>query len=368
VHRSGPISFADFLEIVLYDDAGFYGAGGGAGRGADFITSPEVGPLFGAVVASALDGWWDDLGRPDPFLVVEAGAGTGSLALSVLDAGPRCGPALRYVMVERSARLRAVQADRLPVEVPAAVLGPVVARKGDDDEEPRPLSGTGPLVTSLAELPAGSFTGVVLANELLDNLPFDLLERGDGDWSEVRVGDEAGRLVEALVPAPPDLALLADRLAPDAPTGARIPVQAAAQRWLRTALGALDRGRVVVVDYAATTPELARRPWPAWLRTYRGHGRGGHPLDDPGDQDVTCEVAVDQLARVAPPHLDDDQAAFLRAHGLDALVETAAAAWEAGAARGDLAALRARSRVTEGRALTDPDGLGAFRVLQWAVA
>jgi len=53
----------------------------GAGRGGrDFVTSPEVGPLFGALVARALDGWWRDLDGPDPFLVVEAGEGDAALA------------------------------------------------------------------------------------------------------------------------------------------------------------------------------------------------------------------------------------------------------------------------------------------------
>ena len=63
------------MEAALYGEGGFFAEGGGAGRaGRDFITSPEVGSLFGACVARALDGWWRELGAPDPFLVVEAGA------------------------------------------------------------------------------------------------------------------------------------------------------------------------------------------------------------------------------------------------------------------------------------------------------
>lgn len=179
------------------------------------------------------------------------------------------------------------------------------------------------------------------------------------------MGEEGGALVEVLVPAPPALAAEAERLAPEAPSGARIPLQRAAVAWLRAALGLVGRGRVVVVDYADTTPSLAVRPWPDWLRTYRAHARGGHPLAAPGTQDVTCEVTVDQLARVRPPALDRSQADFLRAHGLDDLVAEAAARWRSRAAVGDLAAVAARSRVTEAAALTDPGGLGGFRVLEW---
>ncbi|MGH9180000.1 MAG: SAM-dependent methyltransferase, partial [Acidimicrobiales bacterium] len=206
-----------------------------------------------------------------------------------------------------------------------------------------------------------------LANELLDNLPFHLLERTGEGWLEVRVGAGPDRLVEVPVPARPDLATEAGRLAPDAPSGARLPLQLEARAWLRDALGVLERGRVVMADYASTTPFLARRPWQEWVRTYRHHARGGHPLEAPGTQDITCEVAVDQLARVRAPAADRSQAEFLAAHGIDDLVAEARRRWEAGAATGGFDAVRARSRVSEAAALTDPAGLGAFRVLEWTV-
>ncbi|MDP8936204.1 MAG: SAM-dependent methyltransferase, partial [Actinomycetota bacterium] len=228
-----------------------------------------------------------------------------------------------------------------------------------------PLPGQGPLATSLGRLPAGPFTGVVVANELVDNLPFRLLERAQEGWAEVRVGDD---LAEMAVPAPPGDRAAAAALAPDAPTGARIPLQDQARDWLGSALRCVSPGRVVVVDYADITPSLARRPWTEWVRTYRSHGRGGHPLSDLGDQDVTCEVAVDQLAAVRPPVLDRPQAEFLRAFGLDRLADDARQAWYERAALGDLQALMARSRVGEAAALADPAGLGGFRVLEWEVA
>jgi SAM-dependent MidA family methyltransferase len=204
---------------------------------------------------------------------------------------------------------------------------------------------------------------VVLANELLDNMPFKLLERGPV-WTEVRVGAELG---EVLVPAAPELAHEAERLAPDAPAGARIPLQHEAAGWLREALGMLERGRVAVFDYADTTPSLARRPWTEWVRTYRRHGPGAAPLANLGEQDVTCEVAVDQLHHVHPVTADRSQAEFLRAHGLEALMASARRAWQDAAHVGDLEAVKHRSRVSEGEALVDPGGLGAFRVLEWLV-
>src|SRR5215207_9169837 len=167
IRREGPIPFDRFVDAALYDEeGGFYARGGGAGRaGRDFVTSPEVGTLFGALVARALDGWWRAAGAPDPFLVIEAGAGRGRLAADVLAAAPDCATALRYVLVERSPGLRAAQRDLLRVEPFEDALGPVVR---DDEDAPVPVAGMGPIVTALDDLPAVPLTGVVLANELLD--------------------------------------------------------------------------------------------------------------------------------------------------------------------------------------------------------
>lgn len=272
------------------------------------------------MLARALDAWWAELGKPRPFTVVEAGAGRGALAKAVLAAAPACGPVLRYVAVERSAALRAKH--------PAGV-------------------------ESSPAMPPEPFAGVILANELLDNLPFGLLERTADGWAEVRVKAD---LHEVLVPVEHDL---------DAPAGARVPVQRASRAWVDAALELVRPGRVVVFDYADTTTSMARRPWSEWVRTYRSHGRGTHPLADLGLQDITCEVAVDQLPT---PALNRSQAEFLRAFGVDELAAEARRAWHERAHIGDLQALIARSRVHEAAALTDETGLGAFRVLEWSVS
>ena len=296
------------MDRALYGPDGFYQRGGQAGRRGDFITSPEVGPLFAEVLANALAGTEH---------VIEVGGGAGTLARDIL----RVRAGLRYTIVERSAALRASAAERVPD------------------------------ATVVEQMPEAS-GATVIANELLDNLPFDLFEFRDGEWLEVRV-DEG---VEVLEPSDEDIAALV----PDPPTeGARVPLQRAAAKWVSAAQ---QRGRVIAIDYCDITPSMAARPWQEWLRTYKGHAPGGHPLDLPGSQDITTEVAVDQLP---PPTHDRSQADFLRAHGLDDLVEQAKVRWQERAAIGDLEAMKARSRVSEARAVTDPGGLGGFRVLQW---
>jgi SAM-dependent MidA family methyltransferase len=370
IHREGPIPFDAYVEAALYGDGGFFASGHGAGRaGADFVTSPEVGQLFGALVARHVDRVWDALGRPDPFVVIEAGAGRGRLAADVLTAAPQCAPALRYVLVERSDTLRAAQRELLTVEPNDSAFGP--GELEDGETLPVPVAGTGPIVTALDDLPAAHVEGLVLANELFDNLPFRMVERTAAGWSEVRVDHDGTGFVEMLLAASPPLAAEADLVASGAvPVGARLPVPTAAREWLDRVAALLRRGRVLLIDYAASGAELAERGQDGWLRTYRTHERGGAPLDAPGTCDLTADIPVEYVVHAAARAglrlvADDDQATWLRSLGLDQLVADARDAWDARAHIGDLEALRHRSRVSEASALADPSGLGAHRVLDF---
>lgn len=370
IHREGPIRFDRFMEAALYDpDGGFFTtAGQGAGRAeGDFITSPEVGSLFGALVARSLDQWWEELGHPDPYVVVDAGAGRGRLARDVLRAETECSPALRYVLVERSPALRRLQHEGLPLEPPEDVLGPAV-KLGDDDDDPEPVPGTGPIVTQTEELPALGFTGVIVANELLDNLPFRIAERHAAGWSEVRVGIADEGFGEVLVPADDQLAGDADELLPDAAEGVRLPVQSGVAAWLDECARSLEHGYVAVLDYADEAAGLVARGQDSWLRTYRGHRRGLSPLDGPGSQDITADVVLDTL-RSAARHegfevvAELTQAEWLDRLGVDDLVAEGRAVWEERAAIGDLEALKGRSRINEAEVLLHPAGLGAHKVV-----
>jgi SAM-dependent MidA family methyltransferase len=328
VAAGGPIPFSVFMEHALYGPHGFYARGeGSAGRRGDFLTSPEVGPLFGAVLGRYLDAEWERLGRPAPFTVVDAGAGPGTLARAVLAAEPHCRDALRYVGLELSAAQRARH--------PAGIA-------------------------SVADWPVAPFDGVVVANELLDNLPFRLAVF-DGAWREAYVVDDGrGGFAEVLsAPLDPVPAVLPAR----PPHGARAPIADAARAWVGDALAHLRRGTVLVADYVrSTSAEFAAAGWRDWLRTYRRHARGDHYLRSAGEQDITADVPADQLP---PADAVRTQAQFLARWGIDELVAEGRAAWTAAAAHPDLRALTMRSRAREAEALTDASGLGAFTVMEW---
>ena len=323
--RSGePLGFDEFMASALYGEHGFYTVGGEAGRRGDFITSPEVGPLFGAVLANWIHAEFVRSGEPDDFTIVEAGAGPGTLARSILLAAPHW--ADRYVAVEISAAQRAKHPDG---------------------------------VRSLAAMPTESFHGVVIANELLDNLPFRLAVY-DGGWREAMVVVAAdGTASEVLAPAPAGW----DWLPTAVPHGARVPVQFAASEWVRTARSLLTHGSVLVLDYCtANSWQLANMPWREWLRTYRAQERGSHYLRDLGMQDITTQVCLDQLPEQTVLR---SQAQFLQRWGIDELVEEGRAAWAAAAGAPNVAALRMRSRIREAESLLDPSGLGGFLALEW---
>jgi SAM-dependent MidA family methyltransferase len=359
IHREGPITFDRFMEAALYEEGGFFASGHGSGRaGRDFITSPEVGSLFGACIARGLDEYWHVVDEPDPFLVVEAGAGNGRLAADILRAVDDCKGALRYVLVERSAQLRAEQRARLPIDPPDEALGPFVRSSGGD--APTPAPGAGPVVTSLEALPALEATDcVVIANELLDNLPFGIVQRDEDGWSEVRVGVDGGGFDEVLVPVND-----ADVTPKGSfPSMTRVPIPRGIEKWFGECDAVMRRGTVIAIDYMCRADELAEREW---LRTYRAHGRGTDPLDAPGTQDITADVVFEQLVAAALGFrvvAHKSQADWLRDLGIDALADEGAQQWRDGAARGDLDALKGRSRVHEAAALTDPVGLGAHAVV-----
>ena len=316
------------MGLALYGTGGFYQDGGKAGRRGDFITSPEVGPLFAAVVARYLDNCWNELGCPESFDVVEAGAGPGTLARGIFDAQPKCLSAMKYVAIEISESQRAMHPD---------------------------------FVESVESFPDRSIQGVVLANELLDNLPFKLYVY-DGAWKEafVALGD-GGKFVEVLrhVEEVPEV------LPKSALLGSRAPIQIAASQWMFDVTQNLSRGKVLVFDYCSeSTREIAVSPWREWLRTYKDHERGVHYLLDPGSQDITSEVMVDQLLNAVPGLTVISQSDWLQKWGINQLVSEGSKYWEQHKSSPNIYALKMRSRAKELQALTSQDGLGAFSVLE----
>jgi len=287
IRRDGPMTFARFMDIALYDpEAGYYTADQrtsrtetGPGRAGDFLTAPEGHPIFGWAMARHLESVWTALDRPGRFVVREHGAGTGALAAGVLDGLRR----------SRSALLDAIRYQ--PGDASAARLDALRER----------VEALG-LADHLEPFDAAPETGAVLANELLDALPVHRVESGpDGDLLERFVVLEPdGSLGTTL--GSPSTPALADRLdAEGVRLGPGQPAEIclALDRWVDHAAASLARGELLVIDYGDDAGELYRPERGSTLRAYHRHRVHADPLVAIGRQDLTAHVDLTALERAA---------------------------------------------------------------------
>ena len=338
IRREGPLPFDEFMRVALYDpDEGYFTTGPlRSAKEGDFLTSPEVSPLFGETIARFVAAEAKRVGA-EPVDVLEVGAGSGSLLRPLLDA---VGVAVRPSAVEVSAAAR----ERLAALVPEARV-----------------------LASLEEV-GGPLRGVIVANEVADNLPAALAVRRGDRWVERVVGVAGDGLAWVEGPARPEVAAWADRFAGRVPEDGQVEVQLAAGEWLGRLIGLLAAGSVLVFDYGDTAEGLASRRAEGTLRTYRGHHLGPDPLLEPGTTDITMDVdfgALAEAAREAGAKGEGlTQAAFLGRWGLGERL-AALREEELALARGgrEMERLVVRSRITDGEALLHPRGLGDFRVL-----
>lgn len=304
----GWISFADYMQMALYAPGlGYYSAGATKfGAAGDFVTAPELSPLFSQCIArqcapvlQALPG----------SVVLEPGAGSGVMAAAMLAEFAELGVLPEeYLILETSADLRARQAAEI------AQLPEVVAAR----------------VRWLDTLPAEPVRGVIVANEVADALPVRRFHYSAGVASELGVvATDAGF---AAAPGAFDAAFaarLAELFAGQAPPAGDYESEfcEALPAWVEALTNTLDDGIVLLLDYGFSRREyyLPERS-SGTLRCYYRHRAHDDPFLWPGLQDITAWVdftAVAEAADAAGWEIAGytTQAQFLLAGGIDALVE-----------------------------------------------
>ena len=297
IRARGPLSVARFMELALgHPTLGYYQRQDPLGVAGDFVTAPEISQMFGEIVGLWLAQAWSDLGRPAPVRLVELGPGRGTLIADLLRATARVEgfrAALSVHLVERSARLRRLQAERL-VGVDAAW----------HDE--------------LDQLPPGPL--LLVANEFLDALPVHQLVRSERGWVERRIALADGRRLSFVLDDRPS-PLAGQVPAGDAAAAGTVaevgPARAALAHRIAARLAAAG-GVALLVDYGA----WAERPTGDTLQAVRGHA-ACDPLASPGEADLSAQVdfrAVAEAARDggAAVYGPVPQGAFLRALGIEA--------------------------------------------------
>ena len=294
----GWLPFDRFMALVLYEPGlGYYSRGSmqfGAmpSSGSDFVTAPELSPLFGQTlarqVAQALD-------AADGDEVYEFGAGSGALAAQLLTAlGPRV---RRYSIVDLSGTLRERQ---------ALTLAPWAGQVQWLDAWP------------------DAMRGVVIGNEVLDAMPVQLLHWDGAAWFERGVASVAGDLqwadcITSLQPPWPG---------PFAP-GTVTEIHPQAEAFIRSLAERLQRGAAFFIDYGFPEAEYYHpQRTGGTLMCHRAHLSDTHPLVDVGEKDITAHINFSGIALAAQDvGLDvlgyTSQARFLINCGLPELLQAA---------------------------------------------
>ena len=353
IRERGPLTVAAFMDLALYDDdLGYYArAAQRSGRAGDFFTSVDVGSIFGALVARQvieMAGLLDVShqssvsSHQSPVDLVEAAAGNGRLSADMLRAIRTASPAiydrLRLHLVEVSAAARDAQRE---------TLGDVADR----------------LTSSSPELPS-SFSGVLVANELLDAMPTHQVVMREQGLREVyvdvtrdsRLGTDDWRLTTTEGPlSTPALARYLDAAGAALEPGWRVEINLRAVSWIREAVRRLERGFLILIDYGHPARELySVTHATGTLTTFMRHtmagpeSAGNEPawLAQPGERDITAHVDFTSIQRAA-------EAAGAVTLGL---LDQTYFLLGLGAAELDTAALKTRLAV---KTLLMPGGLGS---------
>ncbi len=284
----GWIPFSQYMELALYAPGlGYYSAGARKlGAEGDFTTAPEMSPLFGQVLAQQVRDLFAEDGLPRAIL--EVGAGSGSLAASLLEELERLDATPDdYFILELSADLRQRERDTLAERVPALL----------------------PRVTWLNQLPP-SFSGVIIGNEVLDAMPVELV-RSSGDSSSDSSGahgveqggvcwsTDANAFALKWRPATIELADNVHALAAPALAvpGYQSEIGLAASAFITSIASMLYHGAAIFFDYGFPRAEFyhPQRTEGTLMCHYR-HRAHGDPLFLPGLQDITAHVDFSAIA------------------------------------------------------------------------
>ncbi|MDH3887875.1 MAG: SAM-dependent methyltransferase [Gammaproteobacteria bacterium] len=276
---AGAIPFSRFMELCLYAPGmGYYSAGRRKfGAGGDFVTAPEISPLFGRALATAVAPLLTSMEGSE---ILEFGAGSGRLAIDLLGELERLGclPA-RYLILERSADLKLRQQQAIGEQLPQLLER----------------------VAWIDSLPASGFRGVMLANEVLDAMSVERF-RWDGERAALfHVGSEADAFVWQLADnseTPDRLAGCLDGL--DLAAGYESEINTSLQPWMRSVSESLQQGMLLLIDYGYPQHEYfhAQRSSGTLMCHYRHHAHTD-PLLWPGLQDITAHVDFTAVAEAA---------------------------------------------------------------------
>ena len=276
IHKEGSISFNDFMEMALYyPELGYYtSAADKIGKQGDFYTSPYFTNVFGQVIAKQLEEMWQLTGKND-FAIVEYGAGMGSLCIDILQQLKNNAPfykKVKYCIIEKSEAMRSKEQK--------AINNFSVSEKIY-------------WYNSIEEIQ--SFTGCVIANEVVDNFSVHKVVMTGNELMEVFVGYDNG-FIEVLKPAQNDLKNYFTELKIELPNDFCTEVNLQAIEWIKTISASLNKGFVLTIDYGYPSSELYQSNHRlGTIACYNKHTVNDLPYKNIGQQDITAHVNFSAL-------------------------------------------------------------------------
>jgi SAM-dependent MidA family methyltransferase len=272
IRRFGPLTFADYMRECLYHPVHGYYSETESTRFADYYTSVDVHSIFGRLLARQFAEMWANLGQPEEFTLVEAGAGVGRLAAHVLDFGeaklPAFYRALHYIAVERSASRREQSAIRLKRHADAGHFRASI------------------------EIPARIPEGCLFSNELIDALPVHRAVMESGALKEIFAGISGGQFVDVISPV--STCAISEYFAIQGISlheGQQAEAGLEACDWITEVGRRLERGYVLTIDYGHPAAELFdEHHMRGTLLAYRNHRVSEDYYASPGEQDLTAHV------------------------------------------------------------------------------
>lgn len=350
IRREGPIPFAEYMRMALYEPGYGYYVTGAAKMGweGDYYTSADVSTFFANCVGRQLMQWWNMLGQPARFGVLEQGAGRGTLAQGVKS----------WAETEAVDFFAALDYQKIDIHSGQDALD--VTSETEEVQFPTSLH-------------------IILSNELVDAFPVHVVEVRDARLYEVYVDEQDGRLYEILSePSSEEVASYLDRFKipwQEFGEGWRAEINLDALRWIQRTAQLVRHGFILTIDYGDKARELyTRYRRHGTLACYFHHQMNERPLARPGEQDITAHVNFSALideGRRQGLRLNKytTQQLWLESLGIrDELdrrrardfseMDTARAT-----DRGQIAMLKWQNLYQRIAALTDPAGMGNFKVL-----
>ena len=279
MRRYGPMTFAEYMRECLYHPAYGYYSRAESRRFADYYTSGDVHPVFGRLLARQFTEMWERLEKPNPFLLVEAGAGVGRIAKHILEwtetRRPDFHTSLRYVAVERSNARRGQMSGRLAEWIAAGNC------------------------QAAGEIPAQIPQGCLFSNELLDALPVHRVVMQDGAIREVFVRPRGDSFAEDVLPL--STCAISEYFAAQGialAEGQQAEAGLEACDWIAEMGRRLGRGWVLTIDYGHEAAELYdERHMRGTALAYDSHRAGEDFYAAPGEQDLTAHVNFTALEK-----------------------------------------------------------------------